>query len=816
MKKLKKALCLLLCTAVCLSLLAACAEAPQQNQSPVSQDESTAAPAQPPAATVDLEHFLPISAYQAAPQLETEYDYVDVMNSVFCGGHLWLLAVRTVEDTAERVLCGISAQGEVVSVPLQLPAADEQLKAAPPEGYRYLISYQPVDAGGALPGLLRTVTLSRQVENEDGSYSLHAESSQSYLAAVDEQGAVEEGVLIPFSLAENEGRSYLNTGGGLLWFYSTWFVYQGGETPAEQPVALYGVSPQDGSIAAEYPMPDNMSPDAMQPLPDGRLLVTAIPADPATGIRYFSSAQTLILSLQQDTLVLEEQFQMPQRVRENRVTGTFGGWEHAGDELWLSNGEGVYLWNKTENTYTLRYRWEDCGLAGMFINGRALLPDGRILIVTGGAAGEAPRVWLAGGTPPETQEARTVLTLGAVNSMDAALADFVIRFNQENEAVRIEPVLYTDADAAGQGLADGVGLLQRQLVQGNVPDILLLPNGMDAAALSDNEFFIDLYPYLDADTGLSREDLVRGVLAACEADGALPTLMPQYGLLTVVGSAAVLGGDMGWSWQEYETLTAGMSVPLYGFGRDFVLHYLLKAGGSRFVDFTAGKAHLDTPAFAGLLNAAKKYPETAVYYTGQDCKQQLAGGESAAAISFLSGFGDMRYDVYAFDGPVVYKGFPGDEQGNGSAFTATLRLGITKSCADPDAAWQFVRTLLLPEYQDAVGANGAPGFPVRRDSLQKLAEAVQKPLEYPALPAYLAQQQLTPAMKEYWSRGLTAEEAAQIVALIEATDTLYRYDGVIYDILVEEAAPLWAGQTTAEAAAAIMQSRIQTYLDEQG
>ena len=57
MKKLKKALCLLLCAAVCLSLLAACAEAPQQNQSPVSQDESAAAPAQPPAATVDLSIF---------------------------------------------------------------------------------------------------------------------------------------------------------------------------------------------------------------------------------------------------------------------------------------------------------------------------------------------------------------------------------------------------------------------------------------------------------------------------------------------------------------------------------------------------------------------------------------------------------------------------------------------------------------------------------------------------------------------------------------------------------------------------------------
>ena len=52
--------------------------------------------------------------------------------------------------------------------------------------------------------------------------------------------------------------------------------------------------------------------------------------------------------------------------------------------------------------------------------------------------------------------------------------------------------------------------------------------------------------------------------------------------------------------------------------------------------------------------------------------------------------------------------------------------------------------------------------------------------------------------------------------LIESTDVLYQYDSTIAAILWEKADYFYNGVRTAEEAAALIQSRVQTYLAEQG
>ena len=117
----------------------------------------------------------------------------------------------------------------------------------------------------------------------------------------------------------------------------------------------------------------------------------------------------------------------------------------------------------------------------------------------------------------------------------------------------------------------------------------------------------------------------------------------------------------------------------------------------------------------------------------------------------------------------------------------------------------------LPAYQDEIQS----GFPLRYDSLQKQAETAQQPLKEPSLPAYFSADALTEKQKEYWMRGITAEEAQRLIGLIEATDTLYRYDDTVFSILAEEADYFYNGVRTAEDAAQLIQSRVQTYLAEQ-
>ena len=68
--------------------------------------------------------------------------------------------------------------------------------------------------------------------------------------------------------------------------------------------------------------------------------------------------------------------------------------------------------------------------------------------------------------------------------------------------------------------------------------------------------------------------------------------------------------------------------------------------------------------------------------------------------------------------------------------------------------------------------------------------------------------------KEIIIKPLTAERAQEVKEYVLSVDKMYYYDSSIIDIIVEEAAPFFAGQKTAQQAADIIQSRVQIYVNE--
>ena len=74
----------------------------------------------------------------------------------------------------------------------------------------------------------------------------------------------------------------------------------------------------------------------------------------------------------------------------------------------------------------------------------------------------------------------------------------------------------------------------------------------------------------------------------------------------------------------------------------------------------------------------------------------------------------------------------------------------------------------------------------------------------------------TEEQMRYFSRGLTQQECDDFMALILATNAIFRFDSAVYSIVAEEADAFYSGIRTAEEAAKLIQSRVQTYLAEQG
>ena len=121
------------------------------------------------------------------------------------------------------------------------------------------------------------------------------------------------------------------------------------------------------------------------------------------------------------------------------------------------------------------------------------------------------------------------------------------------------------------------------------------------SSLIPKGYFIDLYPYLDADEELSREDFLPNLLALTERNGTLPTVLTSFSVLLAAGDPAVVGDGVSISWAELEAVRAanpGAEVS-YNMRRENVLFWQLQCGG--FVDLQTGTSRLNTPEFVRVL-----------------------------------------------------------------------------------------------------------------------------------------------------------------------------------------------------------------------
>lgn len=478
---------------------------------------------------------------------------------------------------------------------------------------------------------------------------------------------------------------------------------------------------------------------------------------------------------------------------------------------------GIYSIDPADGTARELVHLSDYGLDPSIVSSLQAfaLEDGGFLVVTQPVATAENGCYTfhllkAGGQDPLA--GRQVLTLGLIDYLPLGAKRLISSYNLSEPEVYIRTVDYSNEAARAAGFADGSEMLDRAIVQGNMPDILLLPATASGQDLLRRGVLRDLFPYLDADPEVEREDLVPGALTACQAGDALPTLMPSYWLMSAVGAPEVVGDQPGWSWEAFDETCAQwpQAAPFYGADRRFLLLYHLLLGGDAFVDWGAAQSKLDQPAFVRLLEASQRYPTEDSDLT-QDPKDILAGRQALLKVTTLNCFSGLRTLQYEFDGDITFKGFPGNI-GTGSAFTASVQLGITTGCGDPDAAWQFVRRFLLPEYQDALAAGD--GFALRRDSLHKQAAAACQASIEPALPYYMSQEQLTEEQLAYWTQPLDAPTCEALCALIESTQVIYHYNVEIADMLWEEADAFYHGVRTAQQAADILQDRVQTYLNE--
>lgn len=375
---------------------------------------------------------------------------------------------------------------------------------------------------------------------------------------------------------------------------------------------------------------------------------------------------------------------------------------------------------------------------------------------------------------------KTTLTL-LTDYPRAELYTIVNDFNRTSEGYRVEVQLLGEGGLTAE-------LLRTQLIAGEGPDIFAFYDRSSLADLGANSFE-DLLTYLDADAEYGRDTLVPELLEAMCVQGKLSWLPYSFGISTFTAPSAYLS-EPGFSFDEAKQAAAKAGLPLFPgwMTRDILWGWLSDFAVGQYMDLEAGTCSFDSEDYISLL---------------EECAAAASefGSDSAALYNSLLQFELLQNLIRVstisdnYGGDYAYVGAPGG-MSNGSMFSPDLCFAISGASEHKDAAWQLVRSCLSEEHQSALSG----GFPASAQALDAMIDdAVANGVHY----------------YEY-EYELDKADAAKLRGLISETQTAQDAYPAVLNIMAEDAAQFFAGQITAEQAAAYTQDRVSIWLAEQG
>ena len=134
---------------------------------------------------------------------------------------------------------------------------------------------------------------------------------------------------------------------------------------------------------------------------------------------------------------------------------------------------------------------------------------------------------------------------------------------------------------------------------------------------------------------------------------------------------------------------------------------------------------------------------------------------------------------------------------------SSTRLCISTACKDKEAAWEYVRQMLLPRY-DAETIWRCFSIPVNRADYDRMIKFSQS--------GAVGRKMYAPPGISI--RGVTKEELARYEDFLNSIDKIQLYDASIYNIIEENATAYFAGDKTLDETVDLIQRRVALYVSE--
>lgn len=331
---------------------------------------------------------------------------------------------------------------------------------------------------------------------------------------------------------------------------------------------------------------------------------------------------------------------------------------------------------------------------------------------------------------------------------------------------------------------DEVDKLTTELGAGRAPDLVLFYDNVNTCS----ELYEDLYPYIDADPDLKREDFLPGLLEAASGGGALRQLWDYVVIDTLAARESDVGEGLGLSPEDYNRILAENENYTAIFetfiSKTGLLGHAARVGIAKCVDKENAECHFDDPGFRDLLAWTKDMGDDIP--EGADVPYPHAD-EIVLKYAVIQSPGGFAACDRAFDQPGVYVGFP--DGGDGCSYynnmgNAGLCMAIPAGSQNKEGAWAFIKERLSLESQSD---HDDLGIPVIYEAARRQAEAALD------------------------GRGLACMDQ-----LLSRTKYAQAYaDQALMDIIRECGQSYLAGDKSIDETVALIQSRAAIYVSEQ-
>lgn len=522
--------------------------------------------------------------------------------------------------------------------------------------------------------------------------------------------------------------------------------------------------------------------------------------------------KSILNKLNVDTGELSEDYNLPANA------GNFMMYAGRGYDLFMVGNGGVFGYNLGDTEMKKLMDFVDSDIPTSYIYSLAVSSDREFYGLMDNSMEGGTQLVKFTKVDPQDVADKKILTL-ACNHMNWYVLEHVVEFNKSNDEYRIVVEEYSQYNT-DEDYTLGATRLNTDIASGKIPDIILPDWQMPTDSYEAKGLFEDLYPYIEQDEELNKDDFFPNVLEAYENQGKLYRLVPSFMIYTVVGKTAEVGSEPGWTLDELNQLMATKPEGTQVFEeatRDRMLTYSMQLSGEQFINWETGECHFNTEEFIKLLEFLKQFPEQIGedYYTENywaEYPMLWRDGKVTLQILYLADFANYNYIKKGIFGEDITPiGFPVAE-GIGSTIEADLQIVMSSKSKYKEGAWEFMRYFLTDEYQEKI----TYGWPINMNRIEVLAQNAMKKPSYEDENGNIVEYEQTYSLggQEIPLELITKEEVDELVTFIKSVNQKHAYNEQLQKIVAEEAAPFFAGQKNAKEVADIIQSRVQIYVNE--